>query len=115
MFKSKYGDPTPWALGGDPLTAPRFAHYNDTEYKTYWQPRTECDNIPVNGILAQYRENREGVQNLEGVPFDPVEYLNEWVNQLNDSSEIDEVWSVTYTLAEINHARAVLTKLRNIL
>lgn len=108
MFKSFYGDPKPWAEGGDLKTARRFASPDDTRFKTSFYPRPQFDALQVNRILQEFREDYRWVMNW--VPF-----MDEWVTWLTDPVESERIWKSTYNLhtdAEIAHARKVILRLR---
>jgi hypothetical protein len=110
MFKSFYGDKTPWAEGGDLKTARRFASPDDTRFKTSYYPRPEFDALQVNRILQEFREEYRWVLNWEA-------FMDEWVEWLTNPQEIERIWKNSYDLrtdAEITHARKVILRLRSL-
>lgn len=108
LFKSHYGDPTPWVECDELSTAFRFANPDDTAHKTSYYPRAEFDALPVNRILQEFREEYRWVMNWE--PF-----MEEWVEWLTNPEEIERCWKSPYDArsdAEIDHARRVILFLR---
>lgn len=103
MFKSYYGDPTPFT-DKDGLK-----RYSFEDFHGSWpvlRPRPEFDAIPVNNVLQEFREEYRWVNNWEA-------FMDEWIEWVSEPAHVKRIWGAQgVSDEEVEHARRVLTRLR---
>lgn len=92
-------DPRPWE-GVSVGRSRRYEHNDDNDPRIYWMPRRDHYDTPVNPILVEFRE-----------ALMPYTRTRLWWHAEQELDRVNRGMWPEATLAQIDHARRVLTRL----